>query len=364
MEMIRTIHPIGQGAFYSEQFKEKDKKIANIVYDCGCGLDEKISDEGINVIHTAFNKTDVIDVLFISHFDQDHVNGIEALKNRVAQIKHVVMPLLSDEEKQIYILIYNIFTKKDVSHLINLITDPSSYFSAETKVIYINPISDNKEARNDLRFLEDVQRESTLESFQALSLRSIGHWFYIPIYYKEDERKVLFKQKLKSLGIEIDNFNLNNYPIDEMRNVYHQITGETNENSLLLCSFTKENKCNSLIIYNNQPQNCPCHLHSGCLYTGDSTLYKGLIESLQVKLGANMKYIGIIQVPHHGSKSSCKNRILEISKQSMYYFLSYGEGNTYGHPNNDVIKELIYGGKQIFCVNQFKTTSLIQYSII
>ena len=35
MEMIRTIHPIGQGAFYSEQFKEKDKKIANIVYDCG-----------------------------------------------------------------------------------------------------------------------------------------------------------------------------------------------------------------------------------------------------------------------------------------------------------------------------------------
>ena len=116
--------------------------------------------------------------------------------------------------------------------------------------------------------------------------------------------------------------------------------------------------------YNNQPQNCPCQLHSGCLYTGDSTLYKGLIESLQVKLGANMKYIGIIQVPHHGSKSSCKNRILEISKQSMYYFLSYGEGNTYGHPSNDVIKELIYGGKQIFCVNQFKTTSLIQYSII
>lgn len=95
--------PYRTRGFHSEQFKENNKTIANIVYDCGCGLDEKISDEGINVIHTAFNKTDVIDVLFISHFDQDHVNGIEALMNRVAQIKHVVMPLLSDEETNLHI---------------------------------------------------------------------------------------------------------------------------------------------------------------------------------------------------------------------------------------------------------------------
>lgn len=363
MEMIRTIHPIGQGAFYSEQFKEKDKKIANIVYDCGCNLDEEISNDGKNVIHSVFSEKDDIDILFISHFDQDHVNGIEALKNRVAKIKHVVMPLLSKEEKQIYIFKYNIFANKDASHLIHLIMEPSSFFSDETKIFYINPISEDKEANRDILFLDDTLQRN-IESYQTVSLSIIRQWVYIPIYYKEDERRVLLQKELKSHGITIDNFNLNNFSIGEIRKIYRQIEGKTNENSLLLCSFTKENNCNSLIVYNNQPQNCPCQLHSGCLYTGDSTLYKGLIDSLQVKLGTNMKYIGIIQVPHHGSKSSCKNRILEISKQSMYYFLSYGEGNTYGHPSNDVIKELIYGGKQIFCVNQFKTTSLIQYSII
>ena len=62
MEMIRTIHPIGQGAFYSEQFKEKDKKIANIVYDCGCNLDEEISNDGKNVIHSVFSEKDDIDI--------------------------------------------------------------------------------------------------------------------------------------------------------------------------------------------------------------------------------------------------------------------------------------------------------------
>lgn len=33
----RVIHPVGQGAFYSERFYEEgnEKPIANIVYDCG-----------------------------------------------------------------------------------------------------------------------------------------------------------------------------------------------------------------------------------------------------------------------------------------------------------------------------------------
>lgn len=37
MIVVRTFHPVGQGAFYSERFYEEDCSSAkyNIVYDCG-----------------------------------------------------------------------------------------------------------------------------------------------------------------------------------------------------------------------------------------------------------------------------------------------------------------------------------------
>ena len=36
MKLVRTFHPVGHGAFYTERFyDEHDQNIANIVFDCG-----------------------------------------------------------------------------------------------------------------------------------------------------------------------------------------------------------------------------------------------------------------------------------------------------------------------------------------
>ena len=36
MKLIRTFHPVGHGAFYTERFyDENGNNIANVVYDCG-----------------------------------------------------------------------------------------------------------------------------------------------------------------------------------------------------------------------------------------------------------------------------------------------------------------------------------------
>ena len=86
----RTFHPIGQGAFYSEQHKN-----FTIVYDCGSKTKSSISDL---VVKNAFPENHIIDILFISHFDKDHVNKISILKNQY-KIKRVVLPLLHDFQK-------------------------------------------------------------------------------------------------------------------------------------------------------------------------------------------------------------------------------------------------------------------------
>ena len=74
--IIRTFHPVGQGAFYSERHND-----FNIVYDCGTewkNRGKKVIDK---TIQSSFSKEDVIDILFISHFDYDHVSKIKVFYN-------------------------------------------------------------------------------------------------------------------------------------------------------------------------------------------------------------------------------------------------------------------------------------------
>lgn len=91
MKMIRTIQPVGQGGFYTEIFKsdDPDEKDFCVVYDCGSftGFEPK------RTIPWAIPDGQDIDILFISHFDNDHIKGIKELSKR-RKIKTIIMPLL------------------------------------------------------------------------------------------------------------------------------------------------------------------------------------------------------------------------------------------------------------------------------
>ena len=86
MEVTRIIHPIGQGAFYTERICSKDQ-IYNVVYDCGSGINKNAPKRLIQEIASVFTSNDVVDILFVSHFDNDHINGIRELKKRVKEIR-------------------------------------------------------------------------------------------------------------------------------------------------------------------------------------------------------------------------------------------------------------------------------------
>lgn len=98
----REIHPVGQGAFYSESFYINSESSPYFValYDCG-----------------SFNKTRLfmeieglpqkIDCLFVSHFHFDHINGIERLLE-MKQVHQIYVPLLTPSQF-IISLLYNTF---------------------------------------------------------------------------------------------------------------------------------------------------------------------------------------------------------------------------------------------------------------
>ena len=96
MFVNRIIHPVGQGAFYSEKIHINNQSF-NIVYDCGSNTSYKVNGKKKVVqteVRSYYHKEETINLLFISHFDNDHVNGLEYLKDH-CNIKCVIMPLLT-----------------------------------------------------------------------------------------------------------------------------------------------------------------------------------------------------------------------------------------------------------------------------
>ena len=96
MRVQRIIHPVGQGAFYSEQLISDSGKKFTVVYDCGCGMKDQIPQEVESIIEEWLKDIDQIDILFLSHFHNDHINGFDLLRNKA---KVVVLPYISNTIK-------------------------------------------------------------------------------------------------------------------------------------------------------------------------------------------------------------------------------------------------------------------------
>ena len=96
----RTFHPVGQGAFFTEQFYNDDATtlLYNVVYDCG-SRSKGIKTQMERSIRNVFHDKKEIDVLFLSHFDDDHINFVKTLKdNGHLSGTKIFIPMLAAEE--------------------------------------------------------------------------------------------------------------------------------------------------------------------------------------------------------------------------------------------------------------------------
>ena len=137
LQVIRTIHPVGRGAFYSETLHRpgmSDDK--HVVYDCGVLPFSKRLEEEIG---NFLPEGSTVDVLFISHFHADHVNGLKLLTERY-KIKHVVLPQIDGYEW--FYIIENYLTTGIAD--VGIITDVQSSIG-NSKVIQVAPRRENAE---------------------------------------------------------------------------------------------------------------------------------------------------------------------------------------------------------------------------
>lgn len=365
MNLIRIFHPVGQGAFYSERHFF-NKKEFTIVYDCGS---KTISGKRLeSKIKSTFHKNHIIDVLFISHFHSDHINGIEVLKNH-CKIKSVVIPYLSDEAK-ILIKITNLIENKDTDS--RLLDNPGDFFGNDTSIITIE--ESNSTQRENVINSDNPVVLSTIKNSQLypngtiFQLNSNVLWSYIPINIKHDQRKKQFVKALKKLGLTLNKINTINKIQTNKRNIYsayNSIDGDLNENSLILFSGEKSTNPMSCFSQTSIP-NCFFNfnlndLQSGCLYLGDVNLNQiNVISEIENKLINYLKFIGTIQIPHHGSIHNFNSSILQ--SETKCAVLSYGSNNTYGHPSDCVVGDIVANKVYPHLITEDQNSMIVQWN--
>lgn len=354
-QIIRTFHPIGQGAFYSERIDS-----FNMVYDCGVKPQAQEK-----VVSQSFSREEVIDILVISHFDEDHINLIPTLKKTVKAIKTVIYPLMSPVQKA-YIL--STYTDKE---LYDIVLTPEKYFK-EAKIIWIKPALNNGNEINlndNLVFIEQLQ-DKEIDSGVKLGHKGASEWVFIPYNYELEGRSKELEEKLKKHKIEISAENLisqisKKKIARQINAIYKSISDGSNGNSLLLYSGpTSRGLYHITGIYHPEFHNWWPFFWSeislaGCIYTGDISINKAILNWIY---SIKQHYdVGTIQIPHHGAVTSFNDDLL--LKGPYYCPISFGTTNNYGHPSSKVLGSILRNASLAISVTEAQSSIFIEHIV-
>jgi beta-lactamase superfamily II metal-dependent hydrolase len=337
--IIRCFHPIGQGAFYTENIDNTFR----IVYDCGtlskggCKLSKRLIDN-------EFSKDDHIDILFLSHFDIDHISGVRYLAQR-CKIKRVVLPLLHNNEA---IFLGNVFTALNRADIANIVINPVEYFGNDTKVFRVSPeVGDEFIDLND-DYINSDNQPRIIASMTKLAIRSLN-WVFIPYNHELNIHNPLFLNEFKKRGLNIDNIDNTNYITAnriEIAKAYKNCGGNINDNSMLLYSGPVNCANKKVIEHSTIFQRISLRetlqsgkYSSGCIYCGDVNMNNVDIQQIYSNVWGS---VGTVQIAHHGSKNSfSENFMINSPCEDLVCPISCGISNTYGHPCCSVISRIL-----------------------
>ncbi len=362
MELIRTFHPIGQGGFYSEKFYENDNMVFSVVYDCGSFSPDTLENE---INNTFINNNDKVNVLFISHFHQDHINRVEYLIDK-CKVDYIFIPEIDEEEKMLILSSYNSKNRKESSFLYKFLINPQQAIkelSEHIKVIFIKAISKENNLK-DTELLEFNNENIIFPNFNkekifinsgsklVFKYNNKPIWEYVFNNFKDEKLSAKIKSLTEKYSITLEIYK--NFIIN--RN--HKKRGiDKNIYSLILYSGPVNKNIYSLILYfgsEDEKRMCikkTCEIYEiifstenyfsykiGCLYTGDFNLnidfdfIKNMLE--------NNCEINFFQIPHHGSKHSWNSKY-KNNLNNKFLFLSAGTKNKYSHPHKEVLMDIL-----------------------
>lgn len=371
--MIRSFLPVGQGAFYLEQFKVVRERL-NVIYDCGSLTDVELVQRQIR---DNFERGETIQAVFISHLDDDHINGLPYLL-KYCRVEKIFFPLIAEEQKVLMRLYYLCKNNANAENAFfhQFILDP------ELAIQELHLDNQPELYRIDEHHPED--REKRLGNEEILMPQSgenvvhrifgkhnasepiLKQWEYIPFNFRQESRITELMEALhEEFEYEVKADDVQTLWTESASNknkikkAYRKVKGTFNTNSMTLFSGIQEGyiqqhlymQTSKYFAYYYPPQFCDVRATvNGCLYIGDydaSGAQKW--NQLQNAYRRHWGYIGCIQVPHHGSRHNYNH---DLAAFDAIYIISAGYSNPFRHPHASVLKDLMFEGNYPFIVNE------------
>lgn len=299
----RCICPVGQGGFAIEEI---DNYI--VVYDCGSITSPQMVESCIDRL---VRRTDHVNLLFISHFDKDHVNSLRYLLSNV-RVLLTVTPMIPSELKWCY----GVYTNGGYTAIMDLLDE------YHTERVFLGGI-DNEERR----FQTDKVWEWIAKSMMTQSDFDV------------------LKYRLRINGLDLEQIT-NAYYVEEKKvlinNVFKDYFGPKGPNSKGLILLSQH--CNGVktgrshlgrgrymfwywyeYLFRIYPLNISKTTgESSCLYVGDADMRNiANNQAIQefIKKYRTEQILQLMQIPHHGSRYSV-GKNFEYNYQALYYFLN------------------------------------------
>lgn len=364
MRVIRTFHPIGQGAFYTEVFRSATKRHFVMVYDCGSETADSSMDLSldaqINLFKNSLGRQPKIDLLFISHFHADHIKGVSNLIAGVKVDKTVIpmldWPTITLTRVRNFLLYYsnNPQLALDVDGIIQelYLNEGGSDRFGEVQVVSPDTIDERGEEDNAKGAI--VSNVNRILSGTVLAFDKI--WEYVPfnsITFNDPRAQALLNGLMALSGVtnprQLDLEDLVRNRLNDVKKEYKKAMGNANDN---LYTLVVESRPTQGV----NPQPSPRLSH--CMYFGDFDSKKNVLLWERFNKVFNYGEVGTVQVPHHGAKGNWRKTM--CLGDPRHYIVSTGSTNGHHHPSYWVLQDIWNGGHRPYVVSE-KIGSIKEY---
>ena len=366
MKLVRTFHPVGHGAFYTERFYDSDDHQSSpkftMVYDCGRYEAAKVGwsspqykdwIENYVKLNSGLHQSDVVDVLFISHFHTDHINGIDFLL-KYCDVKRIILPAITP--LVIFeALVYNGISGADLTFVADFFRRCLEG-DLKDKISQINILEEGE--REVAEFSESKFEDVSGEVYSPTSFFNDSIlWRYIPFYRVDSIKLSAIETELRRnfpsifINGRIDSVMLLNEimskGVQQFKNIYESVFGQNKHNSYSLTLYSGLSPKKTCYI--------KCHLRTdcengqeevenqrycsvNCLYMGDYEALNSGIAPLKNFYYSVWKFICIFQVPHHGSEKNSDSNL--YNDRNRLCVISCDSHDKYNHPAPQVLKDI------------------------
>lgn len=391
-------HSVGQGLMHSGvladggQLKKSGENLLSVVYDCGTltGKRKKLIRREVDLLAS---RIDSLDALYISHFDDDHVNGLPELFDRFTP-SLIAIPHVTAAERFFRVVHarggYGLGALGEVTR--GMLVSPRRTIREMVgripKILEIKPYGESPLDRDEL---PNIGVEAMGDGFTTVKpsretdgvgyvISSLGDHLWVVKPWVQPAVSVASKRFLKELGLSSNRELTEALPgwLSNIRDS-RKFIADAYKRAIRGVSKSDINNFTSLCLYSGPPNGNlftdlpnhwagdistwstrgdfsaesfkPAWVGTGDALLGDSNAAGPFFGSFSKVRGG----VGQVTVPHHGASRNSYQGLVDFFGHGTTWIASAGSNNKFGHPHRDVVEDISQRGQFVWVTENSRT---------